>query len=366
MNEAPILDSCARVWIARGLRAPRRHRALSSMAVASGPIGDARSHAPGAALSPFRSRRLMTPNWNEGVATTGVKRGRCGMRTCLLTALAMVAFAANSLLARSALADASIDPASFTTVRLAAGAVTLWAIVAITRKGRLPKQGDWLSAFILCAFAVAFSLAYASLTVGTGALILFSTVQLTMLIVGRRDGEMFAPRAWIGFTLAMTGFVYLLPPGLAAPPPAGAMLMAVAGIAWGFYCLRGRTAADPLRANAGNFVRAVPLALLVTVLSLAHIGLSWRGTMLAVASGAIASGLGFVAWYAALARLTATRAATVQLSVPVLAACAGVVLLAEPLAWRLPLASLAILGGIMLVLSQPASEPRLTTKGELS
>lgn len=365
MNEAPILDSWSRAWTACSLHAPQRRTALLSTPVASRPIGDVRSRAPGAAFEPLPPLRVAASNRNEGVATTGVERRRCGMRTCLLTAVAMVAFAANSLLARSALVDASIDPASFTTVRLAAGALTLWAIAAITRKNLLPKQGDWLSATILCVFAVAFSLAYASLTVGTGALILFSTVQLTMLIAGRRNGEMFAPRGWIGFTLAMTGLIYLLSPGLAAPPPAGAMLMAVAGVAWGFYCLRGHTAADPLLANAGNFLRAVPLALLVTAFSLAHIGISWRGLMLAVASGAVASGLGFVVWYAALARLTATRAATVQLSVPVLAACAGVVLLAEPLAWRLPLASFGILGGIMLVLSHPAPAPCLTTEEEL-
>jgi drug/metabolite transporter (DMT)-like permease len=273
-------------------------------------------------------------------------------RTITLTVLAMMAFAANSLLCRMALGARAIDAASFTTLRLAAGALTLWLIVAATRPRNAARRSDWIAAAMLFLYAVAFSFAYLSLSAGTGALILFGAVQLTMLTVGLRSGEHFAPSSWAGFLLAVAGLIYLVSPGITAPAPLGAGLMAIAGMAWGVYSLRGRGVANPLLATTGNFARTLPFALAASVLFMARAHASWSGVALAVASGAIASGVGYVIWYAALRGLTATRAATVQLSVPVIAAFGGVALLSERITVRLFVASIAILGGIGLVLSQ--------------
>jgi drug/metabolite transporter (DMT)-like permease len=276
-------------------------------------------------------------------------------KTIALTALAMVAFAANSLLCRAALADPLIDPASFTTLRLAAGAVVLALIVRARPLSSVPPHADWLAAAMLFLYAVAFSFAYLSLSAGTGALILFGAVQLTMFVVGLRAREHFAPLSWAGFIVAVLGLVYLVSPGVTAPAPFGAALMAVAGVAWGVYSLRGRGVPDPLRATASNFVRSVPFTLAVSALFFNELHGSARGVALAIASGALTSGVGYVIWYAALRGLNATRAATVQLSVPVIAALGGTLLLAEPITLRLALASLAVLGGIALVLVQRKS-----------
>jgi len=269
--------------------------------------------------------------------------------TLVLTALAMLAFAANSLLTRLALAAGEIDAASFGSVRLVSGALALAAIVRW--RGAAPARADWLAASMLWLYVACFSFAYLSLAAGTGALILFGMVQLTMFAVGLWRGERFAAVAWGGFALAVAGFVVLVAPGLAAPPPVGSLLMAAAGVAWGVYSLRGRGAGEPVAATAGNFVRAAPLALVLSLITVGSAHASARGIALAVASGALTSGLGYVIWYAALPRLAALHAATVQLSVPVLAAVGGVLLLAEPLTPRLLLASAAILGGIALALT---------------
>lgn len=274
------------------------------------------------------------------------------LRIALLTALAMLAFATNSILCRLALANPTIDPASFTSVRLVSGAVALALIVSWTRGRSRAGGGDWTAAAMLFLYAVFFSFAYLYLSAGTGALILFGAVQLTMFVVGLRAGEHFRPLSWLGLGLAIAGLVYLVSPGLAAPSPLGAGLMAVAGVAWGVYSLRGRGVADPLGATAGNFARAVPLALLVSLVFLADFDLTAEGVALAIASGAIASGVGYVIWYAALRDLSATRAATVQLSVPVIAAFGGVLLLSEAITLRLLVSTAATLGGIALVLSQ--------------
>ena len=274
-------------------------------------------------------------------------------RTLVLTTLAMLAFAANSLLCRMALQHMLIDPASFGSVRLASGAVVLALIVRARARAPATARVDWLAASTLFAYVVCFSFAYVTLAAGTGALVLFGAVQLTMFAAGLRHGERFAPMAWAGFLLALTGLVYLVSPGITAPAPLGAALMAAAGIAWGVYSLRGRGAGEPVAATAGNFARATPLALAVSAGSLAFAGpahASASGIALAVASGALTSGLGYVVWYAALPGLSALRAATVQLSVPPLAAAGGMLLLAEVPTWRLGLSSLAILGGIALVL----------------
>jgi drug/metabolite transporter (DMT)-like permease len=266
-------------------------------------------------------------------------------RTVLLTATAMVAFAANSLLCRQALGTGAIDAVSFTTLRLCAGAATL-TLLARRRAG----GGSWQAAAYLFAYAICFSLAYRSIGAGTGALLLFGAVQVTMLVAGLRAGERPPARTWFGFLLAVGGLVGLVAPGLSQPDPLGALLMAAAGVGWGFYSLRGRGSTSPLRANADNFARCVPFAVVASLLALldAPPHVSATGALLAVASGALASGIGYAIWYAALPALRASQAAIVQLTVPPLAALGGVLLLGETASLRLVLAAAAILGGVAL------------------
>ncbi len=274
-------------------------------------------------------------------------------KTLALTALTMVAFAANSLLCRMALGERVIDAASFTTVRLASGALMLWLIVHFRGEADSRRHtNDWLAATMLFLYAVNFSFAYITLSAGTGALILFGVVQLTMFFAGLRGGEHFSGLSWVGLGLALAGLVYLVSPGVTAPEPTGAVLMAIAGFGWGIYSLRGRGVADPLRSTARNFLLAVPLGVVVSLVFAGHFHMQPQGAALAVASGAVASGLGYVIWYAALRGLSATSAATVQLSVPVIAAFGGVVLLSEAVTLRLLVASATILGGIAIVLTQ--------------
>jgi len=267
--------------------------------------------------------------------------------TAALTALTLVAFAGNSLLCRLALGDATIDAVGFTAVRLLTGALTLLALVGARDRRLLQRQhGNWVSAIVLFAYAIAFSYAYLSLSAGTGALILFGTVQATMILAGLRAGERPSRVEWAGLFVALAGVVWLVFPGLTAPSPTGTALMALAGIGWGVYSLRGRGARDPLAENAGNFLRSVPMVAVVALLAMDRIQLTPRGVVLAAASGALASGVGYVIWYAALRGLTATRAAIVQLAVPVLAALGGVVFLAEAITPRLVVAAVLILGGV--------------------
>lgn len=274
------------------------------------------------------------------------------LRIIALTALTMLAFAGNSLLCRLALQETAIDPASFTSIRLASGALLLWLVVRCGRSGRSGRsgRGDWRSAGALFAYAAGFSFAYLSLTAATGALLLFAAVQATMIGAALWRGERLLRLQVVGLLLALAGLVGLLLPGLAAPPPAGALLMLGAGVAWGVYSLRGAGASHPTLVTAGNFLRAALLALLPSLLLWPRLSLDGAGVGYAIASGALASALAYAIWYAVLPALTATRAASVQLSVPVLAALGGVVLLGEPLTLRLVLASLAILCGIALVL----------------
>lgn len=273
-----------------------------------------------------------------------------GASTVLLTAAAMIAFAANSLLCRMALSAHLIDAASFTAVRLVCGALFLALLVVIRHRSVFSSRADAIAVGALFGYAIAFSFAYLGLSAGTGALILFGAVQITMIGAGLINRERLSPLGWGGLVLACTGLVALLAPGVTAPPISNALLMAIAGIAWGIYSLRGRKAPDPLRATATNFLWSVPLALL-SVPTFAHPPVvSGEGLALAAASGAIASGLGYVIWYAALVRLPAIAAASVQLSVPVIAALGGVLFLGEHAGLRLLLSSLAVLGGIALVL----------------
>lgn len=268
----------------------------------------------------------------------------------VLTASALTAFAANSLLCRSALGHAALDPASFSTLRLASGAGTLLLITLSTRRGSVGIRGSWGSAALLFLYAVPFSYAYVNLGVGTGALILFGAVQATMLTAAMSSGERLHLLQWTGLALAVGGLVYLVSPGLAAPAPIGCALMTTAGVAWGVYSLRGRGASDPLAETAGNFVRAVPMTIVVSALTASHAAWNATGALLAVLSGALASGVGYAVWYAALTGLTAAQAASVQLAVPVVAAAGGVIFLLEPITTRLLLSAALILGGVGLAL----------------
>ena len=276
--------------------------------------------------------------------------------------MALIAFAANSIFCRFALGDQTIDAASFTTVRLLSGALTLACIVLLTRRGSPLQSGNWISASMLFLYAVTFSFAYISLSAGTGALILFGAVQITMILSGLIAGERPRLLEWLGLLAALGGLVYLVLPGLSAPSPLGSALMALAGIAWGVYSLRGRGIDDPVANTTGNFVRAAPLALIVSLIALSNYSLSPKGALLAVLSGALASGLGYVIWYAALRDLTATRAATVQLAVPVIAAIGGIFFLAEAVTLRLTFASIAILGGVGLAISRRTKETESNAK----
>jgi drug/metabolite transporter (DMT)-like permease len=271
-------------------------------------------------------------------------------RLWILTACAMLAFAGNSLLCRLALRDTAVDAASFTSIRLVSGAAALWLLLRL-RAGARRASGDWLSALALFAYAAAFSFAYLRLSAGTGALLLFAAVQATMIGYGLWAGERFGVRELAGLACAAGGLVGLLRPGLSAPPPAAAALMLAAGAAWGVYSLRGRRAREPVTSTAGNFLLAVPLALALSGATLPWAAWDGLGVGYAVASGALASGAGYALWYAALRGLSATHAATVQLSVPVIAAAGGVAWLGEHVTLRLALASCAILGGIALVVS---------------
>lgn len=273
------------------------------------------------------------------------------MKIFLLTAFALTAFAFNSILCRIALATGEIDAASFTVIRLVSGTVTLAAILLATGKTRsILKNGNWASAFFLFAYAIAFSFAYLGLTTATGALILFGCVQLTMFGVSLRRGNRPGMLEWIGLLVAFCGLVYLVFPGLSAPPLISAILMAAAGIAWGFYTLRGKESEDPLADTAGNFLRSMPMVLVIGALFISSVRISSRGAVLAVLSGAIASGIGYSVWYAALKHHTPTRAAVLQLSVPVIAAIGGILLLSEIASVRLLIAAALILGGIGLTL----------------
>ncbi|WP_250472349.1 DMT family transporter [Caballeronia sp. GAFFF1] len=271
-------------------------------------------------------------------------------RTATLAALAMLAFAGNSLLCRLALKGTQIDAATFTFVRIASAALVLWLILA-ARGGDARRAGSWASAAMLTLYAVAFSYAYVALSAGAGALLLFGAVQATMIGYGLFRGERLTARQWLGLTLALAGLVWLVLPGLAAPQPLSSALMLVAGVGWGVYSLRGRGLADPAAATAGNFLRAFPIAAAIFALAYRHATFDAAGFGYALASGALTSGLGYIIWYAALKTLEPATAATVQLSVPVLAAAGGVALLGEALSVRLVVSSVAILGGIALVIA---------------
>lgn len=285
-------------------------------------------------------------------------------RTALLTTLAMLAFAGNSLLCRMAFKLTAVDAASFTAVRLVSGAVALVLLLRWRTAGNRGEKtgalayGNWGSALALFAYAALFSFAYVGMTAATGALLLFGAVQASMIGWGLAHGERLRPWQAIGFAVALAGMVALMLPGFATPRLSDALAMLAAGVAWGVYSLRGKTntshqEADPLATTCGNFVRTIPMAVALCAAALPTLRWDGAGIALAVASGAVTSGIGYAVWYRALPALQATHAATVQLSVPLIAAVGGVLLLGESTSWRLQVASIAILGGIALVLRKP-------------
>ena len=275
--------------------------------------------------------------------------------TALLTVIALAAFAANSILCRVALRPGAIDPASFTAARLLSGAIALFVIARSLRRGSRggSHAGSWTSALLLFVYALPFSLAYVSLGVATGALILFFTVQATMLVGAAFSGERIHWLEINGIFVALAGLAHLMKPGLTAPPAGGAALMTLAGIAWGLYSLRGRRSTDPIVDTAANFARSAPMALLAFAVAapLGHLHLSTPGLLLASASGILASGAGYAAWFAALPRLNSLQAAALQLTVPLIAAVGGIVILGEEPSRRLVLSAVFILGGVGLAIA---------------
>jgi drug/metabolite transporter (DMT)-like permease len=271
------------------------------------------------------------------------------MRTILLTAAAMVAFAANSVLARLAFATAGAEPLSYTGIRLAAGAITLALLLALRRQSLRPA-GSWTGAAALFGYAILFSIAYILLGAGTGALILFASVQIGILGWAIYKGDRPGAIEWLGFFVAFAGLVYLVSPGVVAPPPLGALLMLAAGLCWAAYTLIGRGSVSPLADTAGNFIRSSPIAAVMIVAGAMTHGVSPGAALYAVASGALASGIGYAVWYAVLPTLSRTRAAIVQLTVPAIAAAGGVVFIGEALSLRLVVATVAIVGGVALAL----------------
>jgi len=265
------------------------------------------------------------------------------------TALALLAFAGNSLLCRLALKNTTIDAASFTSIRLISAALALWAIIAFTSRDQT-RKGDWPSAAALFIYAAGFSLAYINLSAGTGALLLFGSVQLCMIATGMIRGERFSPMQMAGLLLALAGLIGLVFPGLSAPPLVSSGLMILAGLAWGVYSLRGRGSTNPLNTTAGNFLRTVPMTAAFSLAMLNSFKLDGLGVVYALASGIMTSGIGYAIWYSVLPHLKATQAATLQLAVPVIAAIGAILILGESASLRLVLASLAIICGIWLVI----------------
>ncbi|MDB5854666.1 MAG: EamA-like transporter family protein [Herminiimonas sp.] len=273
---------------------------------------------------------------------------RSRSKTLALTFLAMTAFAGNSLLCRLALRFTAIDPASFTALRIVSGALALWVLIRLRSNGK-PASGNWPSALALFAYAAAFSWAYVGLPAATGALLLFGSVQATMICAGLVRGERLNGSRLLGFAIAVLGLVALLLPGISAPPVVGSMLMLFAGAAWAVYSLRGAGAIDATAVTAGNFARAAVLATGVGLVMLPWATVDRAGALYAIVSGALTSGLGYVVWYVALRGLSTIEAATVQLCVPVVAAVGGILFIGEPVTPRIVLCGAAILGGVALV-----------------
>jgi len=285
------------------------------------------------------------------------------LKTFILTGLALVAFAGNSVLCRLALGESTIDASTFTVIRLLSGAIVLLGILKFnSRPNGLNTKGDWPASFMLFLYAVTFSFAYMTLETGTGALILFGSVQITIILVSFISGNRLLITEWMGVSIAFVGFVYLVLPEVTTPSVVGFSLMTIAGMAWGIYTLKGRSSTNPLGDTTYNFLRTTPFVLVLIIVAVHSSHYSSKGIVLAVLSGGVASGIGYTIWYMALGGLSATQAAVVQLFVPVIAALGGVVVMAEAITLRLSLSAMMILGGILLVFWGRNYLPQLTVK----
>ena len=277
------------------------------------------------------------------------------LKTLLYTFIALIAFAGNSVLGRYALKGDAIDATSFTAIRLFSGAILLILLVAFKNRFKVNySEGSWLSAFSLFLYALTFSYAYITLNTGVGALILFGTVQVTMVVMSIIKGKMLSKGEWIGLLIAFSGLTYLLLPSASAPSLYGFILMVISGIAWGFYTVAGKGARNPLVLTANNFLRTIPFVL-ITVLLLYMLNseglyITNSGLILAITSGAITSGLGYAIWYQALNGLSITHAAILQLTVPIIAAFGGVLFLSETISLQLIISAILVLGGIFVSL----------------
>lgn len=285
------------------------------------------------------------------------------LKIFILTGLALVAFAGNSVLCRVALGESTIDASTFTVIRLLSGAIVLLGILNFhSRPNSLNAKGDWPASFMLFLYAVTFSFAYLTVETGTGALILFGSVQITIILVSLFSGHRLTITEWIGVSLAFMGFVYLVFPEVTTPSIVGFSLMTIAGIAWGMYTLKGRGSTNPLGDTTYNFLRTTPFVLVMIIVAVHSSHYSSKGILLAVLSGGVASGIGYTIWYMALGGLSATQAAVVQLFVPVIAALGGVAFMAEAITLRLSLSGMMILGGILLVFGDRTYLPQIKVK----
>ncbi len=267
-----------------------------------------------------------------------------------LTCIALIAFAANSVLARLALGNNTIDASGFTSIRLLTGVIVLFTIIQFRKNKTIPStKGSWFSGFMLFIYAITFSYAYLSLDTGTGALILFGAVQITIILISIYNGNRLHFTEWFGVIIAFTGFIYLILPGVNTPSTIGFILMSLAGIAWGFYTIKGRTSKNPSVDTAYNFIKTIPFVLVLLLITFDKENYSFEGIILAIISGGITSGIGYTIWYIALKGLTSIQAAVVQLLVPAIAAFGGVLFIAETITQRLTIASLLILGGVLIV-----------------
>ena len=287
------------------------------------------------------------------------------LRLALLTTLSLLAFAGNSLICRMALQLTEIDPATFNTIRLVSGAVFLGLFITASRSiGRI--EGTWVGAVALFIYAIAFAYAYSGMPAGTGALLLFGSIQVAMLITGMVMGERFSQVQLLGLGLAVIGLVALMWPAVGAPDPSSGVLMVISGVAWAVYTLMGRGAGNPMAATAGNFLRATPIAIGFYLVGWATFGdVSWDipGVFYALVSGVVTSGMGYICWYASVKELKVTHAATVQLSVPIIAAVGGVIFLNEAITQLLVFVSISVLCGIALVIFNPTFGFRRVTEG---
>jgi drug/metabolite transporter (DMT)-like permease len=273
------------------------------------------------------------------------------LKTSLLSVLALIAFAANSVICRLALGSGTIDVPSFTAIRLISGAVMLFIILSIkANKKEATSTGSWTAGLALFIYAITFSYAYLSLDTGTGALVLFGSVQITMILLSMIYGTRLQSSEWFGVVIAFIGFIYLILPSITTPSISGFMLMAVAGISWGVYTLKGRNSINALKDTSYNFLRTIPFVALLVICNLKQLNYSSEGIYLALLSGAITSGIGYTIWYIALGGLSSTQAAVIQLSVPVIAAIGGTIFVSEAITARLLISAVIVLGGILMVI----------------